>query len=116
MYMTDEQINWHHRASMALDSAITSRHLVTYNDLANAARIPAPRRIHKLTMWLEKLIYEDHKSAKPLRAAWVVSRQRGLIPAPGFFIKCHELGLYDGPIKGSQAEEFHKKLLAHHSA
>ena len=112
--MTNEQIDWHHRASMALDSAITSRHLITYNDLADAAQIPAPHRIHKLTMWLESLFYEDHKSAKPLRAAWVVSRQRGQIPAPGFFIKCHEIGLYDGPVNGPQAAEFHQKLLAHH--
>ena len=112
--MTDEQINWRHRASIALDSAITRRHLITYNDLADAARVPAPHRIHKLTMWLETLIYEDHKSAKPLRAAWVVSRQRGKLPAPGFFLKCSEIGVYNGPVNGPKAAEFHQKLLAHH--
>lgn len=99
---------------MALDSAINRGHLITYNDLANAAKVPAPHRIHKLAMWLETIIHEDHKSAKPLRAAWVVSSQRGQIPAPGFFIKCHEIGLYDGPVNGLQAAEFHQKLLAHH--
>ena len=114
--MTDEQISWHHRASMALDSAITIRHLISYNELADAAQIPAPHRIHKLTTWLEALIDEDHKSATPLRAAWVVSRQRGQIPAPGFFIKCQEIGLYDGPVNGPQAAEFHQKLLAQHPA
>ena len=100
---------------MALDSAITSRHLITYNDLADAAQIPAPHRIHKLTMWLESLIDEDHKSAKPLRAAWVVSRQRGQIPAPGFFIKCHEIGLYDGPVNGAKAKAFHRTLLTRYT-
>ena len=114
--MMDEQIDWLHRASMALDSAIASRHLISYAELANAAQIPPPHQIHKLTMWLETLIAYDHQSTKPLRAAWVVSRQRGQIPAPGFFIKCQEIGLYDGPVKGTQAEAFHRTLLAQHLA
>ena len=110
----DEQLDWQRRASMALDSAIVSRHLISYAELADTAHIPSPHRIHKLTMWLETLVDSDHKSAKPLRAAWVVSRQRGQIPAPGFFMKCQEIGLYDGPVNGPQAAEFHQKLLAHH--
>ena len=110
----DEQIDWQPRASMALDSAIASRHLVSYIELAAAAQIPPPHRIHKLTMWLEALITDDHKSAKPLRAAWVVSHKRGQIPAPGFFLKCHEIGLYDGPAKGKKAKAFHRTLLAQH--
>ena len=101
---------------MALDSAIASRHLISYAELADTAQIPSPHRIHKLTMWLETLVADDHQLAKPLRAAWVVSRQRGQIPAPGFFIKCKEIGLYDGPAKGANAEEFHHKLLAQHLA
>ena len=107
----DEKIDWQQRASLALDSAIASRHLVSYAELADAAQIPTPHRIHKLTEWLEKLVVIDHQSAKPMRAAWVVSRQRGRIPAPGFFMKCREIGLYDGPVKGSKAEAFHRKLL-----
>ena len=82
----DEQLNWQRRASMALDSAIASRHLISYAELAETAKVPSPHRIHKLTMWLETLITYDHESAKPLRAAWVVSHQRGQIPAPGVFI------------------------------
>ena len=110
----DEQIDWQPRASMALDSAIASRHLVSYTELAAAAQIPPPHRIHKLTTWLEALVADDHKSAKPLRASWVVSHKRGKIPAPGFFVKCHEIGLYDGPAKGKTAEAFHRKLLEQH--
>ena len=110
--MIDEKIYWQRRASMALDSAIASRHLISYVELADTAHIPPPHRIHKLTMWLETLVADDHQSAKPLRAAWVVSRQRGQIPAPGFFIKCREIGLYDGPVKGAKAEAFHRILLA----
>ena len=112
----DEQIDWQRRASMALDSAIASRHLISYAELADTAQIPSPHRIHKLTIWLETLVADDHQSAKPLRAAWVVSRQRGQIPAPGFFLKCNEIGLYDGPAEGAKAEAFHHKLLAQHQA
>ena len=114
--MMDNQIDWQRRASMALDSAIASRHLISYAELADTAQIPSPQRIHKLTKWLETLVADDHQSAKPLRAAWVVSRQRGQIPAPGFFIKCQEIGLYDGPVKGAPAAAFHRTLLAQHPA
>ena len=114
--MMNDQINWQRRASMALNSAIASRHLISYAELANTAQIPSPHRIHKLTMWLETLIDNDHQSRKPLRAAWVVSRQREQIPAPGFFLKCHEIGLYEGPVDGAQAKAFHRTLLMQYSA
>ena len=116
MSMIDEQIDWQRQASMALDSAIASRHLISYAELADTAQIPSPHRIQKLTMWLETLVADEHQSARPLRAAWVVSRQRGQIPAPGFFIKCREIGLYDGRHGGAKAEAFHHKLLAQHPA
>ena len=112
----DEELDWQRRASIALDSAIASRHLISYAELAETAQIPSPHRIHKLTMWLETLVAYDNQSAKPLRAAWVVSRQRGQIPAPGFFVKCQEIGLYDGPVNGEHAEAFHRTLLAQHPA
>ncbi len=116
MPMMDGQIDWQRRANMALDSAIASRHLISYAELADTAQIPPPHRIHKLTMWLETLVADEHQSASPLRAAWVVSRQRGQIPAPGFFLKCKEIGLYDGPVEGAKAKAFHHKLLAQHLA
>ena len=107
----NNQIDWQHRASLALDSAIASRHLISYAELAETAQVPSPHRIHKLTMWLERLIDNEYQSAKPLRAAWVVSRQREQIPAPGFFMKCREIGLYDGPVNGAKAKAFHRTLL-----
>ena len=109
--MMNDQIDWQQRASVALDSAIASRHLISYAELAETAQIPSPHRIHKLTMWLERLIDNEHQSAKPLRAAWVVSRHREQIPAPGFFMKCREIGLYDGPVNGAKAKAFHRTLL-----
>ena len=112
--MMDEQIDWQCRASVALHSAISRRQLIAYAELAGTAQVPPPHRIHKLTMWLETLVAYDHQSAKPLRAAWVVSRQGRQIPGPGFFMKCQEIGLYDGPVKGAKAEAFHRTLLAQH--
>ena len=110
--MTSEQKEWQLRASIALDAAIAGGHLITYAELADAARIPAPHRIHKLTSWLETLLEDDHHAARPLRAAWVVSRHREQVPAPGFFMKCQDLGIYDGAPKGQQAADFHRRLLA----
>ena len=110
--MTQEQNDWQFRAGIALDAAIASDHLITYAELADAAQVSAPHRIHKLTVWLEALIEKDHQSAKPIRAAWVVSRHREQIPAPGFFMKCQELGIYNGDHKGQKAAAFHRSLLA----
>ncbi|GIR33659.1 MAG: hypothetical protein CM15mP46_6540 [Alphaproteobacteria bacterium] len=40
--MMDEQIDWQQRASLALDSAIASRHLISYAELAETAGPIAP--------------------------------------------------------------------------
>ena len=72
----DKQIDWQLRASMALNSAIASRHLISYAELADTAHIPSPHRIHKLTMWLETLVDSDHQSAKT-----TARRMGGIAPA-----------------------------------
>ncbi|RZO31510.1 MAG: hypothetical protein EVA91_06140 [SAR116 cluster bacterium] len=102
---------WQHRAEMALASVIAADRLITYAELADAASIPPPHRIHRLTLWLETSLVADHQAGAKLRAARVISRNRGGIPAPGFFIKCRELGLYDGPTDGPLAQAFHLNLL-----
>ena len=111
--MTDPatQPDWHHRAQMALASTIAANRLITYAELADAAAIPAPHRINKLTIWLEDLLEQDHGANQPLRAARVISRSRGGLPAPGFFLKCQALGIYDGPVDGPRAQQFHLNLL-----
>ena len=105
------EATWQHRAEMALASVIDADRLITYAELAAAAAIPLPHRIHKLTLWLETSLVADHQAGAKLRAARVISRNRGGIPAPGFFIKCRELGLYDGPTDGPLAQAFHLDLL-----
>ncbi len=102
---------WHRRAEMALASVIATHRLITYAELADAATVPPPHRIHKLTLWLETTVVLDHRAGCKLRMAWVISRTRGGLPAPGFFIKCRELGLYDGPDNGPRAKAFHTNLL-----
>ena len=102
---------WQIRAEMALESTIQTQQCLTYAALAEAARIPAPHRIHKLTGWLEGVITRDLDAGNPLRAAAVISRQRNGLPAPGFFDQCRDLGLYDGPSRGAAAAAFHQQLL-----
>ena len=102
---------WQHRAEMALASVIAADRVITYAELADAATIPPPHRIQKLTLWLEAKLVADHQAGAKLRTARVISRSRGGLPAPGFFIKCRELGLYDGPANGPLAQAFHLNLL-----
>ena len=109
--MTSKQQEWQLRASIALDAAIAGGHLITYAELAEAAGLTGRHRINRLTIWLEKLIDSDAAANVPLRAARVISRARGGLPAPGFFMKCAALGLYDGPTDGSQAYSFHLNCL-----
>ena len=104
--------SWQHRAEMALATAQRANQTITYAELANAAKIPNPHRIHKLTKWLENSMRVDHAAGKPLRAAIVISRNRGGLPAPGFFILCGELGLYQGTVSGQHAVHFHKTVIA----
>ena len=109
--MTKDDKKWQIRAEMALAVAVQNRTLITYAELADAASIPAPHRINKLSVWLEATMDSDCAQSMPLRAAWVISRARGGLPAPGFFIKCKALGLYDGATEGAAAMAFHLGLL-----
>jgi hypothetical protein len=112
----DNTNQWAKRAEMLLASAATAGQLITYAGLAEAARIPGPQRIHKLTSWLEQLVRLDSQTGQPIRSALVISRSRDGLPAPGFFAHCQKLGLYDGPESGPQAQHFHQSCLAAFSA
>ncbi len=82
---------------------------VTYRDTARALRLEPPNTIHRVAVMLESLMEEDAGTGAPLIAALVISRTRDGLPAPGFFAKAHELGLYDGPDNGKQARKFHRE-------
>ena len=90
--MTEKDKDWQMRAEIALLAALKSGQAVSYHGLAQAASIAAPHRIHKLTLWLERLMAEDAATGQPLRAAIVVSRLHDW-PARGFFDTARQLGL-----------------------
>ena len=90
--MTQKDKYWQMRAELALFAALKSGQPVTYDALAQASGIPAPHRIHKLTLWLEQLMAEDAATGQPLRAAILVSRLHDW-PARGFFDTARQLGL-----------------------
>ena len=109
---TNEDNCWQNRAEMALASAASLGRIVTYAEMADAANIPAPQRIHKLTLWLETTMRQEHAAGQPLRAALVISRNRNGLPAPGFFLLCRELGIYQGSETGADATQFHQTMIA----
>ena len=109
---TNQDHVWQSRAEMALASATSLGRIVTYAEMADAADIPAPQRIQRLTLWLEATMRQDHAAGQPLRAALVISRNRNGLPAPGFFLLCQELGLYQGGETGADAAQFHQTMLA----
>ena len=108
--MTEDH-DWQHRADMALTAAAAADRLITYAELAEAAGITGKHRINRLTGWLETRLEVEVRDGAPMLTARVISRARGGLPAPGFFIKCAALGLYDGPPDGPQAYAFHLNCL-----
>ena len=90
-----------------LESCRQQNKLVTYIEVADAVDMPAPRRIHKVTLLLEALMEYDCINSLPQRAALVVSRNRSRLPANGFFLKAQALGL----IQENNEIEFHQQCL-----
>ena len=85
--------SWQQNAHAEIMAVIKNKDQITYNALAATANMTGPHKIHRLTSWLEQLMAEDYYNERPLRAAVVVSKARGGLPAPGFFDKAKELGL-----------------------
>lgn len=86
-----------------------ARHItVTYAQMAARIGLEGPGRIAKLTDALETLMEQDAQSRAPLRAALVVGRRAGGLPARGFFMKAAELGLG----AGQTPQAFHASQMA----
>lgn len=92
-----------------LDQARIQRRLLSYLEAADGIDLHPPKRIHRLTRLLERLIREDARSDRPIRAALVVSRVRARLPAPGFFDLLVRLGRIDADHDPSRV---HAELLA----
>ena len=91
--LNPEPESWQQNAHAEIMTVIKNKDQITYNALAATANMTGPNKIHRLTAWLEQLMAEDHDNERPLRAAVVISKARGGLPAPGFFDKAKELGL-----------------------
>ena len=77
-------MSWQHRAEIALASAMDACQTITYAELADAAAIPKPNRINKLTAWLEDTMRIDYAAEKPLRLRRL---SRAIVDfCPGFFM------------------------------
>ena len=108
--MINSDIAWQQRVELLLESLRLSHKLITYAELADAADVTSPHKIHKLTELLESLMHQDKDAGGPLRAALVISKVRGM-PAPGFFSVAKMLGLYTGSETGPDASIFHQECL-----
>ncbi|MEH6525364.1 MAG: hypothetical protein V7723_04775, partial [Sneathiella sp.] len=79
----------------------------TYKALADALEVAPPNTIHQITEALEHLMKEDAANKRPFIAAFVISRARSGLPAPGFFDVAQQLGRFDGDPSGPEAAAFH---------
>lgn len=85
---------------------------VIYREAARGLGLQPPNTIHQLAALLETLMTEDAQAGVPLIAALVIGKDRNGLPAPGFFAKARELGLYAGPDSGAQAHRYHETEFA----
>lgn len=90
------------RLEARLAELAAQRQTISYGALAKELAIPGPGAIAQLTAMLEALMQEDATQGRPLRAALVVGRLNGDMPAAGFFLKAAELGL----LQDQRPEEF----------
>ncbi|MFT5897276.1 MAG: hypothetical protein ACI8VW_004163 [bacterium] len=80
---------------------------ITYKALADALKLTPPNTIHQITEALEYLMKEDVMNEHPFIAAFVISRGRSGLPAPGFFDLAQQLGRFDSDPSGTDAAAFH---------
>ena len=105
--------SWQQNANAEIIAVIKNKDQITYNALAATANMTGPHKIHRLTSWLEQLMAEDHHNDQPLRAAVVISKARGGLPAPGFFDKAKELGLdFETTDRRANSEAYLQKVYA----
>lgn len=99
--------DWLARLEALLIAAARDSRVMTYAEAARALALPPPYTIHKTAELIEALMRLHAGAGAPLLASLVVSKARGGLPAPGYFVLAGELGLYDGPPDGRQAAAFH---------
>jgi hypothetical protein len=68
-----------------------------------------PNTVHQVTEALEHLMAEDAATDRPFIAAIAISKERGGLPAPGFFDCARRLGRCAGDEVGPEAWAFHAR-------
>ena len=95
----------------ALADLAQARATITYGALAARLGVTGPGRIARLAEALEALMTEDAAKGRPLRAALVVSRLAGDLPAQGFFQHATALELLPPDADPTTARAFHRQQL-----
>jgi hypothetical protein len=99
------------RLEELLIAAARARRLLTYAQVAQALDLKPPHTIHQAAELIEMMMRLHAEAGAPQLASLIVSKARGGMPAPGFFILLAKLGLYDGPPEGEAARLFHASEL-----
>ena len=95
-----------------LGDAARAQRIMTYAEVARALALPPPYTIHQAAELIEALMRRQAAQGRVQLASLVVSKARGGLPAPGYFLLLAELGLYDGPPDGPEARACHAAHLA----
>ena len=92
-----------------LEKIAVQRVPMAYQELAKALALTPPNTIHQVTEALEHLMAEDAATDRPFIAAIAISKERGGLPAPGFFDCARRLGRFAGDEAGPEAWAFHAR-------
>lgn len=95
------------RIKSVLSTQASRKELLTYLELADRVAMPGPRRIHRVTRLLERLMKEDAAAGRPIRAALVVSRVGKGLPAEGFFDRARRLRI----LVDEDRRSFHRRQI-----
>lgn len=95
-----------------LIAAARAGSVLTYAEAARSLDLKPPHTIHQAAEVIEAMMRLHAAAGAPQLASLVVSKARGGMPTPGFFLLLAELGLYDGPPDGAEARRFHACELA----
>jgi hypothetical protein len=100
------------RLEALLIAAAREQRLMTYAEVARALELPPPHTIHRAALLIEEMMRHHAAAGSPQLASLVISKARGGLPAPGYFVLLAELNLYEGPASGTQAQAFHSHEVA----
>ena len=84
-----------------------NRSILTYTQVAQLLEFQPPCTIHQTTEYIEAMMRIHANTGVPQLSSLIISKMRGGLPAPGFFLILQQLGLYEGSVDGADARQFH---------